>query len=84
MYMLYSGFLFKMACLPDESNSFLKRPYGFFSSKSSAILVIGTLVTVFPLALILWMVTALVSAVNADYSDSREGKNQHKNERCVP
>lgn len=73
-----------MACLPDESNSFLKRPYGFFSSKSSAILVIGTLVTVFPLALILWMVTALVSAVNADYSDSREGKNQHKNERCVP
>ncbi|XKL65767.1 hypothetical protein PGB90_009187 [Kerria lacca] len=56
----------------ESRSNFAKKAYGIFSSKSSAILAIGTLVTVIPLALVLWLGNTLITFVNSDNSYSRE------------
>ncbi|XP_065200158.1 transmembrane protein 19 [Planococcus citri] len=56
----------------EENTSFSKRPYGFFPTKSQAFLVIGTIVTVIPVALFLWLGNVAVSFFSADDTDSQE------------
>lgn len=56
-----------------DSSSFVQKPYGFFPSKSSAVLVIGTIVTVIPVALLLWLGNVALSFFSADDTDSHEG-----------
>lgn len=57
----------------QENNSGSKQSYGLFPSKSSAVLAIGTLVTVIPTALFFWLGNSVFAYMNSDNTDSKEG-----------
>lgn len=71
LFMIFYTFKSHTDSFQDNNNG--SRQYGLFPSKSSAVLAIGTLVTVIPTALFFWLGNSVFAYVNSDNTDSKEG-----------